>query len=41
MIITTAWRDGIRLGSELGFMKGKAPSGMEEGAFFIAIFFAF
>lgn len=35
MIITTAWRDGIRLGSELRFMKGKASSGMEEGAFLL------
>ncbi len=41
MIITIAWRDGILLGSELRFMKGKASSGMEEGAFFIAISFVF
>lgn len=38
MIITTAWLDGILLGSELRFMKGKASSGMEEGAFFLLQF---
>lgn len=41
MIITIAWRDGILLGSELRFMKGKASSGMEEGAFFYCNFLCF